>query len=202
MRFFILAIILIVNINCYATPTTLNEGLKSNKLKVLVTGNSTSNNPTKSSHTGKCLKVKVTNTSNVSQEVKIENAYHFTNQYDQKQDLISTENYIVKLNANESKTITINALCGEKNNSSPNETDTFKLSYKHDGSIEKLTSILQCLKTYDNTAQQAMWCFTDNNSIENIYDTDMDTTIENELVKFIAKEKGIEIPKRKYYPRK
>ena len=134
--------------------------------------------------------------------MKIENAYHFTNEYDFKQDLISTENYIVKLNANETKTVAINALCGEKKNASPSETDTFKLGYKHNGSIEKLTTILQRLKTYDNTAQQAMWCFTDNNSIDNIFDTDIDTTIENELVKFIALEKGIAIPKRPYNPNK
>ncbi len=202
MRFFFLAVILIANFNCFATTTTLNEGLKSNKLKVLVTGNNTANNPTKSSHTGKCLKVTITNSSNASQEVKIENAYHFTNEYDHKQDLISTENYIVKLNANESKTIAINALCGEKSNASPSETDTFKLAYKHDGAIEKLTTILQRLKAFDNTAQQAMWCLTDNNSIDNIFDTNMDSTIENELVKFIALEKRIAVPKRTNYPSK
>jgi hypothetical protein len=198
MKFFFLAVILTANLYCMATPTTLSEGIKSNKLKVLITGNNITKNPTKSSHTGKCLKITISNSSNVILEVKIENAYHFTNEYDFKQDLISTENYIVKLNVNETKTIAINALCGEKKNASPNETDTFQLAYKHQGSIEKLTTILQRLKTYDNTAQQAMWCFTDNNSIDNIYDTDLDTTIENELVKFVALEKGIAIPKRPY----
>ena len=97
MKFFFLAVILITNFYCFASPTTLSEGLKSNKLKVLITGNNITKNPTKSSHTGKCLKITITNSSNVILEVKIENAYHFTNEYDFKQDLISTENYIVKL---------------------------------------------------------------------------------------------------------
>ena len=46
MKFFFLAVILITNFYCFASPTSLSEGLKSNKLKVLITGNNIAKNPT------------------------------------------------------------------------------------------------------------------------------------------------------------
>jgi hypothetical protein len=178
----------------------LLDAIKSNQANIVATGNPTENNPLKSSHTGKCLKLKIINTSKIALEYKIEDSYHLSCNDASTQDLITTENLLVTLNPGQSKDLTINALCGEKSNGSPSEKDSFVLSYRHNGSILRLTDFLAKHRVNDNTAQQAMWCFTDNNSIENIFDTNTDTTYENNLVLLVADEKNSPIPKRTYQP--
>lgn len=185
-----------------ATTITLLDAVKSNRVLISATGNSIDNNPTHSSHTGKCLKLTLKNTSSTPLEYNIEPAYHFTCVEDSKQDLISTDNLIVKLQAGQQKEILVNALCCEKNDGAPTDKSNYTLTYKHDGSINKLSTLLNKYKSFDNTAQQSIWCFTDNNPLDNIYDTDKDTLLENMLVSFIASEKKIPIPKRFYQPKR
>lgn len=183
-----------------ATPNrvTLLDALKNNHVKLIATGNNPTANPTRSSHTGKCLKLQLTNTSTKPLEYHIENGYHLQSFVERLQDLVTTENRYVTLMPNQSQTIVVNALCAEKNNGSPQETDTFALAYKHTNSIFKLTNLLDQIKSYDNTAQQALWCFTDNNPIQNILDTNTDTLLENKLIEFVAHEKSIPKPTRRY----
>lgn len=180
------------------TRVTLIDAVKSKQITLLATGNSIESNPTHSSHTGKCLKLKITNTTNQALECHIENAYHLQSVEDRLQDLITTENMYVILSPMQSKDVVINALCGEKNNGSPSEKDTFRLKYRHENAVNGLTRLLEKYKTFDNTAQQALWCFTDNHTVESIYDTHKDTLIENELVNYVCSEKKLPIPTRTY----
>lgn len=182
-----------------AAPVNLIDAMKQNKIAVTITGNKSSDNPKGSSHTGKCLLLNLTNHSAGKIEVKIESAYQFENQSKQNQDLICTENMIVSLGANQTKNVAVNALCTEKSNASPKETDTFLLVKRQDQVYIKLTDIFQKYKCYHNTAQQAVWCFTDNNPIDNIFDTDTDTLVENELVAYVSTVKGVAAPSRKRY---
>jgi hypothetical protein len=108
------------------------------------------------------------------------------NEDNQDQSLITIDQMIVQLKQNEEKTITLNALCCNKNFSSPDEDDTFSLSFIHKDKIGELVKLLDKYKCYDNTAQQAMWCFTDEADIASIYNTNEDTLIENQLVLFTA----------------
>ncbi len=172
----------------------LIDAIQSKQAKLIAMGNANDN----SSHTGKCLKFNITNISKIPLEYKIEHSYHLSCMNESRQDLITTENIFVLLSPGQSKEIQLNALCGEKSNGSPSEKDSFTLSYRHSGSILRLTEFLDKYKANNNTAQQAMWCFTDNNAIESIYDTNIDTTLENKLVGLVADEKNIPIPKREY----
>lgn len=195
-----LFILLLLSSTALGKPSrvTLIDAVKNSQISLQATGNKSEYNPTRSSHTGKCLKLKITNTTNQALECHIENAYHLESVENRLQDLITTENMYVHLAPKESKDVLINALCGEKNNSSPSEKDTFKLTYKHQNAIEGLTQLLEKYKAYDNTAQQAMWCFTDNHSVESIYDTHTDTLLENKLIDYVCKEKNISKPARIY----
>jgi len=182
----------------YAKPArmTLLEAMRNQQVKVVATGNPTAKNPTRSSHTGKCLRLQISNPTKAPLEYQIENAYHLTSLNDKLQDLITIENLLVVLAPGQSRDIELNALCGEKNNAAPSETDTFTLSYRHTAGIERLTALLENLHEWNNTAQQAMWCFTDQNPLDAMYDTHPDTLVENKLVALVAKEKNLPIPAR------
>jgi hypothetical protein len=195
-----LCLALLISTAAQATPTriTLLDALTSNQVKLIATGNSVDANPTRSTHTGLCLKLKLTNVTSKPIECQIEEAYHLQSVEERLQDLIITENKLVALSPQQTKEVTVNALCGEKNNGSPSEKDTFILKYKHQDPIQGLTHLLEQYKTFDNTAQQAMWCLTDNNSIESIYDTHLDTLLENKLVHYVAAATKRPIPSRTY----
>ncbi len=182
----------------YSKPieATLIEALKANQIQLTATGNTIDQNPSKSNHYGKCLKLKLKNVTSHSIHITIEKAYHLTSIEVRLQDLITSETMIVTLSPNQTKDVLINAFCGEKSNASPDEKDTFKLSYKHSGSIAKLTEMLEKNQLFGNTGQQAIWCFTDNNPLDQIYDTYAQIALEDKLVAFIAAEKNIPVPKR------
>lgn len=182
-----------------ANTINLLEALKMNHISVTITGNKSTANPQGSSHTGKCLLITIKNKSNEKLDLKVESAYQFVNQTKANQDLISAESMIVSVGALQTKAFAINALCSEKSNASPSPADTFIITKKHDAVISNLTGIFEKYKCYLNTAQQAMWCFTDNNPIANIYDTNTDTLVENKLVAYVSTVKGLPIPSRTYY---
>ncbi len=196
---FLCAVLCVGSFSAKALPLNLMDAIAQNKVAVVITGNKSTDNPGGSSHTGKCLLLKITNNSSSKLDIKIESAYQFVNQTKANQDLISTENLLVSLPANQTKNVAVNALCSKKNNSSPSEGDTFILTKKHDATISNLTSIFEKYKCYLNTAQQALWCFTDNHPIESIYDTNPDTVVENKLVMYVSTAKGLPTPTRKYY---
>ncbi len=179
-----------------AAPVNLIDAIRQNKIQASFTGNSSANNPNGSSHTGKCLMLKLKNTSDSRIDIKVEAAYQLKNQTDRNQDLMTTENMIVSISSNETKTVSVNALCTEKTNVSPSEKDTFILIKKNDATFFNLTAIFEKYKCFLNTAQQALWCFTDNNPIDNIYDTHQDTLVENALVAYVSNAKGVPVPAR------
>lgn len=182
-----------------AATINLLEAIKTNRISVTITGNKSVANPQGSSHTGKCLLLSIKNKSSEKIDLKVEAAYQFINQTKANQDLISTETLIVSVGGQQTKEFAINALCSEKSNASPSPADTFILTKKHDAVISNLAGIFEKYKCYLNTAQQALWCFTDNNPIANIYDTNADTVVENRLVAYISTVKGIPIPARTFY---
>ncbi|MBL7766472.1 MAG: hypothetical protein JNJ58_10285 [Chitinophagaceae bacterium] len=183
-----------------ASPISILTAVNSGKAKVIFTGNDIINNPTKSSHTGKCLKMQITNTDRNPNQYKIENALALTNSEKENQDLIIAENMLVTLKAGESQTVFINAFCSEKSNSSPTTTDTFTLQSRMEGPMLKLTEIIERRRAFNNCGQQAVWCFTDDAPIDQIIDTDKDTATENELIRYVASVKALGIPTRKVGP--
>ncbi|MBK7762023.1 MAG: hypothetical protein IPI46_01450 [Bacteroidetes bacterium] len=196
MKFYVIAFLSFCSISIQAKVFTLHEALSQKIISLAITGTPTNENPTKNSHTGKCLKLQFTNTSNLQADIQIENASRFVNGAKSNQDLICTENMLVKLNPKQKNTMLINALCCEKQDGSPSEKDTFLFLEKANPSIQKLCALLEKQKNFGNTAQQAMWCFTDHNAIEQVYDTHPDITIENELAKLIASELKVPVPAR------
>jgi hypothetical protein len=178
---------------------TLLDALHQKKVELYATGNSAEANPQGGSHTGKCLKLKIKNNTGTPLNIKIESAYQFQNQHKAAQDLMVTENMLVSIAGNQTKSVNLNALCTEKTNSSPSEQDTFLLIKRNDARFTDLSAIFEKYKCFLNTAQQAIWCFTDNNPINYIYDTDGDTTVENVLVAYVSTTKGVPMPVRKRY---
>ncbi len=198
MKIFIGLLIILFPSTLFATVISLEEAIHANIVKVIVTGKPIENNPENETHTGKCLRIQLRNTGGKASQLNINSAYRFSNEKNAHQDLMTTESVLVSLLPNQLKTISINALCCEMHNASPSDHDTFQLAREEMGSLKKLCNLLERQKNFGNTAQQAMWCLTDDSPVENIYDTHPDIKMEDELVALIATEKGLSlIPPRK-----
>lgn len=179
---------------------SLEEALRSHHIQVSITGNPVAMNIHGSSHTGRCLRIQLLNTGKQAQTITIPNACHFRNERKEHQDLVSCEQTDVVINGGQHATIAINALCSERYDGSPTVTDTFIFQGPASGPVTRLCTWLQQHHLFDNTAQQAMWCLTDDSPIDNIYDTHADTVIENQLARLVAGEKGVPVPQRFQMP--
>lgn len=152
-----------------------------------------------SEHRGKCLNIMLLNTTNNPINVELDNGYHIENLTLENQDMISTDRMIVSLGPNQQKNIPLNAFCIQKNDRSPSIVDSFRFKGNASPAIKELCVWLQKQKLYTHTAQQAIWCLSDNENMEYVYDTHKDTLLENKLVTLLARLSNKPIPERKKY---
>lgn len=179
-----------------AESITLEQGVKTKQLNLVIHHNSNAKTYSGDSHTGKCLRFEITNNTNVNQSIQIERALHIQNLNAPSQDLITINEMIVTINPKGTKSIELNALCCERNDGSPSVKDSFQLAFKHTDVVSELATILDKNKLYNNTAQQAMWALTDGSGLDNIYDTNHDTIIENKLISFLTQATKKPAPRR------
>jgi hypothetical protein len=95
---------------------------------------------------------------------------------------------LVKLLPHQQKEIVLNAVCTEKQQSSPSVTDTFSLGPLPSSALTGLSQKLYQLKCFDHTAQQAVWSVTDQSPLSDILDTHSDTLVENVLITYLAEQ--------------
>lgn len=181
-----------------ALPTTVDllDAVRSQQIQLTATGTPADKNPGASSHTGKCLHLSLVNRGKQPLHIRVNTGLHLQSLTEQTQDLVTTENLLVKLAPGGQSDVTVYALCAEKNNASPGPTDTFRLMKRHDGSIGRLSDLLAALQEHGHTAQMALWCLTNGEQPENVYDTHQDTAVENKLVHFLADELRRPVPSR------
>jgi hypothetical protein len=91
MKILSLLFMLLSPIVSIANAITLQEAIRNGSLQVVVTGTPSKQNPHGSSHTDKCLRIQVTNSSRQSASLQIENAYRFGNEEKSHQDLMTCE---------------------------------------------------------------------------------------------------------------
>ncbi len=186
MKYLFFISILIIN-NFDILAQSLDQLLQAKKIEVLISHKADNESIDGSNHRGECLKFKVTNKTNNFIGVDMQNGYHIENLTKPNQDLITTDNLIVKLKPNECKEIGVNAFCIQKNESSPKAQDAFRMMGRADAKMIELCKWLQKNKLYNHTAQQAIWCISDDVDLGSIYDTYKDTATENSLVSLVCK---------------
>lgn len=146
------------------------------------------------SHTDKCLTIQLKNNTKDIQIIEIPAALECENLNDKNQSLLIVEQIMVKLKSEEKLTIQVNALCCKKNNASPSMEDSFRIKKIMPNTYLQLCQILQNNNCFDNCAQQALWCLQKENPIGTLFDTHIDTTIENKLIAFLCKELNESMP--------
>jgi hypothetical protein len=111
------------------------------------------------------------------------------------QDLIISEGLICHIEKQASKDVILNAFCGEKNDGSPSEQDSFKIIKPLHRTLSNITRFLEQKKLFCHTGQVAVWCVTNDEPLTQIYNTHENQSIEKELIAMVAHELNLPIPK-------
>lgn len=172
----------------------LRQAIAEHKIEANITGNSVQQNPQQNSHLGKCLKMNLQNRSLHPIDIRIENGTWCTNLTSAHQDLIISEGLICHLEKQASKAVILNAFCGEKNNGSPSEKDSFHVLKPLQPILSTITRFLEQKKLFCHTGQVAVWCVTDHEALSQIYNTHENQNVEKELIALVAHELNVPIP--------
>lgn len=189
-RIIILVQLLVLSQYAYAKNKTLIEAIYDKSVSAIIHSSPTRTN----SHTGKCLSIQLKNNTKEIQIIDIPPAMECENVNNKNQSLLVVEQFVVSLKSEEIQTIQVNALCCNKNNASPSMDDSFIIKKIMPKPYVQLCQLLQKNNCFDNCAQQALWCLQKENPIATIFDTHIDTALENKLIAFLCKELNESIP--------
>ncbi|MBI2259472.1 MAG: hypothetical protein HYU67_11335 [Flavobacteriia bacterium] len=117
---------------------------------------------------GKSILCTVVNLKNTTQEILIPNGTYFIAENNEEQNLITIEDKIVCLKANEKKIIPIDAYCTEINNKCPTLNSSFTLSKNP---LRKWKEFIELKNKYslpEANFQEVIWCISDQAAISNI----------------------------------
>jgi hypothetical protein len=167
----------------FVSAISLSQALDQGTIALNITAN-----PKKAGHTGPCVQFNLKNLSTQNASIEIPCGLSLHNLRLPAQDLIVLEPMLVKLLPHQQKEIVLNAVCTEKQQSSPSATDTFSLGPLPSPALAGLSQKLYQLKCFDHTAQQAVWSVTDKSPLSDILDTHSDTLVENVLITYLAEQ--------------
>lgn len=178
-------LLLVLTTGIFAGPVEFKDALEKNLITAELDG--ISENP----HFLNPLHARIKNVTSAQLQLHIPAGYIFGCQDTSFQDLIITEDVMITLNSGQSVEKALNSMCIEKNNSAPTEGIGYKFTKLADESLLKLAEYINEKKYFNSMAQQALWCITDGNSIENI---DGEKEIAQDLREFTCGLLGIPVP--------
>jgi len=189
------AITLILLFACsqlHATEITIPEALKQNLISLTVTGiDYKSDSVYVSSFYGPCINLRVKNISKT-----LVNLYEapgrllMPDDTDQQTIMIS-EVIAITLQPGQEVKKRVRGFCTEAHDGAPNINTQFSFGSMASAHLLNLSKLINEKKIYDYTAQQAVWCLSDDEDPAYIYSDD-DTAGASVLRKFVCKEKGIQ----------
>lgn len=142
-----------------------------------------------SSHYGPCMQLQLASNSTQSMSLKLEYGYNLVPDDSSLQTMLVTQTLIVKLAPKQKKTCRVYAMCTQAHDGGPSPQSRFELRNRTTGHLLELAELLNRKHYQGNTAQNAMWCLTDDYGLNTIFSTD--TAMMFELRRFVAKAKGI-----------
>lgn len=200
MRCLYLLTIVLWSANLFAENVyTLGDAAQRKLIAVSLTGaeRDTAFTGEYSSHYGPCMQLQLSSNSSESMSLKLEYGYNLVPDDSSLQTMIVTQTLIVRLAPKQKKTCRLYAMCTQAHDGGPSPQSRFELRNRSTGHLLELTELLNRKKYQGNTAQNAMWCLTDDYGLNTIYSTD--TAMMFELRRFIAKAKGL-LPDKVYTP--
>jgi hypothetical protein len=167
------------------SPISVEEAVKKGFIKLSIKA--------KGGYTGDVMKMEIQNLTNKTLDIKLEAGRILDSQNNNQQDILVTKPQEVFLSSKESKNINVFGMCCQAHNGAPTADADYKVGKLADSSLIKLANFIDKNKYYTNTtAQEAVWCVSDNNSLGSIVDGDINDV--NILRKFVSHITGRPIP--------
>lgn len=135
------------------------------------------------SNTGKCIKINIKNLTQNSLNLKLETGRKLHCIYDSIQDMMVARRELFALSPMEEEEYTIYAFCTQKRDQSPSISSKFTLEGLSEGYLYDLSLLIEDLKAFDNTGQQAVWVLTDKEKSKSIRGSNEQTV--NKLKMFV-----------------
>ncbi|MFM2307148.1 MAG: hypothetical protein RLZZ367_1817 [Bacteroidota bacterium] len=142
-----------------------------------------------SSHYGPCMQLQLASNSSEALTIKLEYGYNLVPDDSSLQTMLVTQTLIVKLAPKQKKTCRVYAMCTQAHDGGPSPQSRFELRNRTTGHLLELAELLNRKSYQGTTAQNAVWCLTDDYGLNTIFSTD--TAMMFELRRFIAKAKGL-----------
>lgn len=142
-----------------------------------------------SSHWGPCMSLEVSNQSNDALSLSLAYGYRLLPDDTNVQTMLVTQSLTVRLAPRQKKNYRIYAMCSEAGDAAPGSEKKFKMGKRATGSLLGLAQLIERKKYQNNTAQDAVWCLTDNRDLHTIVDDD--TTLMYDLRRYVARAKGL-----------
>ncbi len=168
-----------------AKRTTLKRGIFNKQLTVVATSNG--------GHTGKCLKLNLTNTSSIPLEVTIDPAMIFVPDDTNYQNLVTWGTESVMIEPAATASIDVYAFCGKSYARGPRANLSYKFYRQGDSVMTKTMAYMKTQPVSMHLAQAAVWHFTNRHCLSSIYCDQAPAASEN-VVKFICNERKQTMP--------
>ena len=139
---------------------------KAKKIELQILGNG------ESTHYLEPILLTVTNKTNKKIEVNVPPGLHFVTVEEGYQDVISTQERMLVLAPNATKTIPVPGLCIQNHNAAPGGETEFLLNDLASDKMVSLAQFLDVKNIQGSQAQQAMWVLSDANNPTNIIGLD------------------------------
>ncbi|MDB4107223.1 hypothetical protein N9595_02040 [Bacteroidia bacterium] len=186
----ILAVVILVGLSAFTTsePNTfwLDEAISKNLISADFICNE------KSVHYEKPLIAVLVNRTSRPIKVKIPVGMVFSADNDEEQDIIVTQNRMASLQPNVTKRTAISGNCMEHNDAAGSEGSTYSLQGASSPKLKKLVHFIAKNKVSPSLGQKAVWCITDDEGLETIYDKDNE--VASELRSLVSTLTGKPLP--------
>ena len=117
-------------------------------------------------HTGDCLKVQFTNTTDKSLSTTLPAGWLFVSDDTTLQDLIVVREEVLALDPGASRSVTCRAFCCEATMGSPSENSLYDSGHQSDAALTALAQFIATNRFPDSAVQDAVWAVSDGRPIE------------------------------------
>lgn len=181
-KLMLLTVYLFALLTLPAAPVKLNDAVMKQKVTCYIHGNAAS------THYLEPVVVELTNKSNESINVAIENGDMFIPADAAKQNIVVTSPLVVALQPGQKAELKVKGMCTEQSDAAGNEQTIYSYQPGNNDTLRKLAAFISEKQYQTSAAQYAVWSLMDKGDLNGIFAAD--TAEENNLKRFMAKLTG------------
>lgn len=164
---------------------SIEEAAKRGLIKLII--------KSKGGYTGKVIEMKIKNNTPNTINLKLEAGRKLDSKNNNQQDILVTQAQEMIVYGNQQKNLPVNGMCCQAGNACPTINADYAVGVMADSNLIKVAQFIDKNKYYENyTAQQAVWCISDNKSLASIYGGD--ESIVKGLRTYVSEITGRQIP--------